>query len=588
MSPSLEQFQLEMNGIPASPGVVIGRAFVLDRARLISTQHHIPADEVPQELRRLKRALALSQTQLQKLLQRLVAKGAGTEHTYILEAHILMLQDPELVEGVRQRILERHINAEWALKDCLKSLKETFLNIDNEYFQERGSDIDQVGERILRNLLGYRDQTVRNVPPNSIVVSQELSPADTIPMLKGRLAGFVTELGGRTSHIAILARSMEVPALVGVEGVVQNVCTGDTMIVDGERGVVIIRPEDALLQSYKLRRRRFLKHQRQLAGNRALPAITRDGVKVSLLANVEKLDELDALKEYGAEGVGLYRTEFLFLNRRALPDEEEQFQAYFELVRRAAGQPVIIRTLDLGADKGLLGEPRSDKDKHLSPALGLRGVRYWLRHPELMEPQLRAILRVACYGDVRIMVPMISGVEEVLQVKQAVMQVRAQLQARGLELPPHVPLGIMIETPAAAVVADLLAPLVDFFSIGTNDLIHYTLAVDRLDERLSYLYQPVHPAVVRLLRDVIACGERAGIPVSMCGEMAGEPLYTQLLLGLGLRSFSMSPMLIPAVKNLIRKISSPHAKALSAAALQQGTGTALQEWLLEQQRPLLP
>lgn len=585
--PSIE-FQIEMSGIPASPGVAIGRAFVLDRARLVGTQYHLSADEVPRELRRLKRALVLSQAQLQKLLQRLIGKGAGTEHTYILEAHLLMMQDPELVEGVRKRVIERRINAEWALKDFLKQLKETFSKFDNEYFQERGNDIDQVGERILRNLMGHREQSMRHVPARSIVVSQELTPADTVHMLKGHLLGFVTELGGRTAHIAILARALEVPALVGVDGIVQNICTGDTVVVDGEKGVIVVRPEAHLLTHYRARRRKLLKLKRQLSENRHLPAVTADGIPVTLSANIEKLDELDGLFEHGAEGIGLYRTEYLFLNRKHLPDEEEQFLAYRELVVRAGSHPVVIRTLDAGADKGLLGETKTNKELHLSPALGLRGVRYQLRYLELLEPQLRAILRASMHGRVRIMVPMVSGIEELRAVRAAVVRCRAQLVKQGFDIPDRVPLGVMIETPAAAVISDMIAREADFFSIGTNDLIHYTIAIDRVDERLSYLYQPLHPAVLRLMKKVLEAGHSAGIPVSMCGEMAGEALYTQLLLGLGLRHFSMSPMSIPAVKDLLRKTSLAQCQVLVEEALKRSSGYEIHAWLVEKQRHLLP
>lgn len=573
MSGRADEFQIEINGIPASPGVAIGRAFVLDRVRLVSAQYHVSADEVEAELKRFKRALTLSQAQLQKLLQRLQAKGAGTEHTYILDAHRLMMEDPELVDAIRKRIEERRVNAEWALKDVLKQLKETFSNFDNEYFQERGNDIDQVGERILRNLMGHNDKAVRNIPPRSIVISQELTPADTVPMLRNHLMGFVTELGGRTSHIAILARSMEIPALVGVDSIVQNVCTGDTLIIDGEKGLVIIRPEEEVLEHYRALRRKLLKHQKLLAENRHLPAVSRDGVPVTLSANVEKLEELPALAEYGAEGIGLYRSEYLFLNRTQLPDEEEQYQAYRELVIRAAPHPVVIRTLDVGADKGLLGEARGPKDVHMSPALGLRGVRYWLRHPELMEPQMCAILRAAMHGRVRVMIPMVSCLDEVLQVREAMVRCRARLLQRGLDVPERVPMGIMIETPAAAVIADVLVRHVDFFSIGSNDLIHYTIAIDRLDERLAYLYQPAHPSVLRLIREVIRVGQEAGIPVSLCGEMAGEPVFAPLLLGLGLRQFSMSPMLIPSVKDILRKTSLAQARELVDAVMCLGSGS---------------
>lgn len=584
MSSAPFEFQIEVPGIAASQGVAIGRAFVLDRARLVGSQYHIPGEELKRELRRFQRALSQSNSQLQKLLARLHARGAGTEHTFILEAHLLMLQDIELVEGVRRRILETHINAEWALREFIKELKERFSRIDNEYFQERGNDIDQVGQRILKNLLGHQEMSVRSVPQRSILISHDLSPADTVHMLRGHVTGFVTELGGRTSHIVILARSMEVPALVGAEGVVQNVCTGDTVILDGDDGKLIIRPSESVLETYRLKRRRDLRHLRHLAENRTLPATTKDGIPVSLRANIEKLDELPALMQYGASGVGLYRTEFLFLNRHQLPDEEEQLQAYRAVLLAAQPHPVTIRLLDVGSDKGLLGEQQSEKDRHMSPALGLRGVRYVLQHPELLRPQLRALLRASAFGQVKIMVPMISMLSEIRAIRTVLEAMRAELLGEGFVLPGHVPLGIMVETPAAAVAADTLAPEVDFFSIGTNDLIHHTIAIDRMDERLAPLYQPTHPAVLRLLRNVLEAGARVGIEVSMCGEMAGEPLYAPLLVGLGLKHFSMTPMLIPAVKDVMRKVTEGEAWALAERALSLQDGEAIQDFLLERQR----
>ncbi len=579
---------IEMTGIAASPGIAIGRGFVLDRARLVGSQYMLAPDEIPAELRRLHRALHRSREQMHKLMQRLVAKGAGTEHTYILEAHLLMLQDPELIDGVRRRIIERQINAEWALKDFLNHLKESLNRIDDEYLQERGNDIDQVGERVLRNLLGRREQSLGRIPMRGILVSHDLSPADTVHMLKGHVSGFITELGGRTSHVSILARSMQVPAMVGVEGVVHYVATGDLLILDGELGLLIIRPTAEVLKRYRARRRRVLRYQRLLAVNRDLPAITLDQVEVTLSANVEKLEELDALEKYGAMGVGLYRTEYLFLDRQQLPDEEEQYHAYRTILGRAVPYPVVIRTLDIGADKGLLGEPESAKDKLLSPALGLRGVRYCLRHPELFEPQLRAILRASSHGPVKILIPMVTGIEEIRSVKVIIHRCRIELEAAGYDIPKRVPLGIMIETPAAALVAEQLAGEVDFFSIGTNDLIHYTIAVDRMDERLAYLYQPMHPAVLRLLREVISAAEQAGIEVSLCGEIAGEPIYTLMLLGLGLRCFSMSPMSIPGVKDILRRSSLQQAQTLAVEGLTRRSGYDVHNWLIEQQRRLFP
>ncbi len=577
---------LEMRGIPAAPGVAIGRAYVLNRSYLVGSQYEISEEEVEVELARFERAVKAAQRQLKSVLRRLQSVGAGEEHTFILEAHLLMLQDPELIDGVTTRISVQHMNAEWALRECLRQFKDALSQIDNEYFQERGNDIDQVGQRLLRNLIGDQGESLSHMPSRSIVVAHDLTPADTVCMLKGQVKGFVTELGGRTSHIAILARSMVIPALVGVEGITQEVSTGDQLIVDGQLGVVIIRPTEDVLRRYRAKRRRVQRHRKNLAGNRDLKAETRDGHEVVLRANIEKMNELDVLGEYGARGVGLFRTEYLFLDRQNLPDEEEQYRVYRELVERTQPHAAVIRTLDLGADKQLLGEGETALDKHLSPALGLRGIRYCLRHPEIFEPQLRALLRAACHGSLKIMVPMISGLEEVRAVKAVVERCRGQLRSAGYAIPDDIPLGIMVETPAAALLAAMLAREVDFFSIGTNDLAHYTIAVDRMDERLAYLYQPLHPAVLRLIREVIRTGEAEGIEVGLCGEMAGDPLHALVLLGFGLKYFSMSPLFIPAVKHVIRNVSFEEAKKNAEACVEFQTSSDVREWLLERYRKL--
>jgi len=581
---------LELRGIAASPGITLGRAYLVDRARLEGRRYVLEPGEVGGEIRRLKRALERSGNQVRALLRRIEALGAGAEHTGILEVHLMMLEDPELLEGIARRIRDRLINVEWALKVFLGELKESFSRIDDEYLRERGNDVDQVGQRILQNLLGHREPTLAHVPPRSVVIARDLLPSDTVHLLKGHLKGFATELGTRTSHIAIIARSMEVPAVVGVDGLTRAVSTGDLVILDGETGSVLIRPNEDQLRMYRNRRRRLRRKQKALEEHRHLPAVTRDGTRISLLANVDRLDDLGTIEASGAEGIGLYRTEYLFLDRSHLPDEEEQYEVYCKLLKRMAPHPVIIRTLDVGADKGLHRDNGAQEhaNKVLNPALGLRGIRYTLRHPELFEPQLRAILRAACCGPVKLLIPMVSCVEEVRSVKETLNRCRIALEADEFPVMSDIPLGIMIETPAAALIARTLAKEVDFFSIGTNDLIHYTVAADRMDDRLAYLYQPVHPAVLRLFSEILQAGKDAGIPVNMCGEIAGEPLYTPLLLGLGLRSFSMSPLAIPRIKYVIRRTTLADAENIAKVALTGVTGHEVHEWLLERYRALFP
>ncbi len=588
MSTATTQPALELRGIAASPGITSGKAFLVDRARLEGRQFVLEPGEVGGEIRRLERALDRSRNQVQALLRRIEALGGGAEHTGILEVHLMMIEDPELVEGVSRRIRDRLINVEWALKVFLGELKESFSRIDDEYLKERGNDVDQVGQRILQNLLGHRESTIAHVPHRSIVVARELLPSDTIHLLKGNIGGFATELGTRTSHVAIIARSMQVPAVVGVDGLTRAVSTGDTLILDGETGRVVLRPSDVQLKEHRNRRRRLRRKQKVLEEDRHLPAITRDGTRVSLLANVDRLDDLDALEASGAEGIGLYRSEYLFLDGKRIPGEDEQLDTYCELLRRMAPHPVIIRTLDIGADKALLEEGAGRHSRPNNPALGLRGIRYTLRHPRLFEPQLRAVLRAAACGPVELLIPMVSCIEEIRSVKETLNRCRIELEADEFPVVSRIPLGIMIETPAAALIGPTLAREVDFFSIGTNDLIHYTMAADRTDDRLAYLYQPVHPAIVRLFAEVIQAARQAGIDVNMCGEIAGEPLYTPLLLGLGLRSFSMSPMAIPRIKYVVRRINVADAEAVAKVALAGTSGPEVHEWLLEHHRRLFP
>ena len=575
---------LELRGIAASPGITIGNAYLVDRARLEGREFTLEPREVNGEIRRLKGALEHSGNQVRSLLRRIEALGGGTEHTGILQVHLMMIEDPEFAEGIARRIRERLINVEWALKLVLHELKESFSRIDDEYLKERSHDVDQVGQRILQNLMGHREPTLAQVPPRSIVIAKELLPCDTVHLLKGHILGFATESGTRTSHVAIIARSMEVPAVVGVEGLTGAVTTGDLVILDGETGRVIVRPSEEQLTTYRNRRQRLLRKQKLLEETRHLPAVTKDGTPVTLLANVDKLDELDGLDKSGAEGIGLFRTEYLFLDDKHLPDEDEQVQIYCKLVRRCAPHPVVIRSLDIGADKGM---KRNEGDRRaLNPALGLRGVRYTLRHPELFEPQLRAVLRAAAFGPVKLMIPMVSCIEEIQSVKETLNRCNMALEADEYALPSRIPLGIMIETPAAALIAPALAREVDFFSIGSNDLIHYTMAADRTDDRLAYLYQPVHPAMLRLFAGVIDAANQAGIEVSMCGEMAGEPLYAPLLLGLGLRRFSMSPMAIPRLKYVIRHLHLDQARAIAEEALAGVSGQAIHDKLVEHYRKL--
>ena len=550
-------------GVVASPGIAIGPVFVLDSTHPTVPHIHLDPDETDAELERFGRAVARSRRQIEGLLQQVAAERLGTEHAYILEAHLLMMEDPEFLESVQRRIQEG-FGAEWAVSQFLDQMKDRFSRIADAYFQERGTDVDQVGERVLRNLLGRSADPLRLMPNGSLLLAHDLTPADTVELGRNRIRGFVTEVGGRTSHVSILARSLELPAVVGVGELPPDITTGDMAILDGHEGVLILHPTPEQLLLYRARRKAQQRTRRYLLRNFRHPAKTRDGVVFTLEANLELPDELTQVEQKGAEGVGMYRTEYLFLGRDTPPSEELQYEVYRALAQRLAPRPVTIRTFDLGGDKLSLSEDEGS----MNPALGSRGVRHSLYDRESFRAQLRACLRASAFGTVRILIPMITTLEEIRSVKEEIQACQAQLTAEGRTFASPVPLGIMVETPAAAVMADLLATEVDFFSLGTNDLLQYTLAADRTNEGLSYLYQPLHPALLRLISMVSVGARKAGIPLSLCGEMAGEPLQAAVLAGLGLRSLSVSPALIPPLKAALRKIDVAEMTTLADQALR--------------------
>lgn len=555
-------FRLE--GVVASPGIAIGPVFVLDSTHPTVPHIHLDPDEIDAELERFGRAVARSRRQIEGLLQQVAAERLGTEHAYILEAHLLMMEDPEFLESVQRRIQEGYYGAEWAVSQFMDQMRDRFSRIPDAYFQERGTDVDQVGERVLRNLLGRSADPLRLMPNGSLLLAHDLSPADTVELGRSRIRGFVTEVGGRTSHVSILARSLELPAVVGVGELPADITTGDMAILDGHEGVLILHPTAEQILLYRARRKAQQRTRRYLLRNFRHPAKTRDGVVFTLEANLELPDELTQVEEKGAEGVGMYRTEYLFLKQETPPSEALQFEVYRSLAQRLAPRPLTIRTFDLGGDKLSLAEDVGS----LNPAMGNRGVRHSLDDRPSFRAQLRACLRASAYGTVRILVPMITTVDEIRSVREELQLCQAQLQAEGLQFAPSVPLGIMVETPAAALMADLLATEADFFSLGTNDLLQYTLAADRTNEHLSYLYQPLHPALLRLISMVSVGAARAGIPLSLCGEMAGEPLQAAVLAGLGLRSLSVSPARIPALKAALRRIDVAEMTTLAEQALR--------------------
>ncbi len=570
-------------GIPASPGLVMGPVYMLDRGEVTTPRYRITEEEVELQIHRFARARATAQVQLESLLVRTARTEGGSEAAVILDAHILICQDPDLIARTEASIRDRLINAEWALREELEELKGAFAALDDAYFRERGNDLDQVGQRVLRALLGKGEEPMPHFPEGAVVVARDLSPADTARLLSMKVAAFVTDVGGRTSHTAILARSLGLPAVVGAPGMAHVLQTGDTVIVDGYRGVVLLEPEESALEDFQRRTTARLHREDAWRTLQHQPGMTACGTRIRLYSNLELTSEAPLPARHGAEGVGLFRTEFLFLNRDALPDEEEQFEHYLTVVQQSPG-PVVIRTLDLGGDKLPLHHPY----REANPALGMRAIRYCLAHPEVFRPQLRAILRASAHGDVKAMLPLVCSVEEVHRTRELLEECQSALRTEGVEIPPHLSLGVMIETPAACLIAPQLAREVEFFSVGTNDLVQYTLAADRGHDQLAHLAQPLHPAVMSLMGMVTRAADEAGIPCSICGEAAAEAYYVPALLAVGFRSLSMNPLSIPQVKEVLAHLTLPQARELTARAMGAATPSQARAWLMEGVRRLLP
>lgn len=564
-----------LKGIAVSPGIAFGKVHVLDRSEVQSPLFNLKQhSEIVSEIKRFRYAIKKSKEQLLEI------KKSLSEHEiepfFILNVHILILRDKTLLKTTIDNIREKKVNAEWALKMTLDKYRSMFSRIEDSYLKERISDVEYVGQRILRNLIGNKITKISEIEDKVVIVSRDLSPADTVQMSIDNILGFATDMGGKTSHTAIVARSLGIPAVIGLERITRDVRDSDEIIIDGCDGFVIINPDPDVLRRYEDKKRHYEILEEDLLREAHLPAVTLDKHDIAIGANIEFVEEIPTAVAHGAEGIGLYRTEFIYINKEQLPTEEEHLANYRKVIESKGLKWSTIRTFDLGGDK-FISDPKVAEE--LNPVMGLRAIRFCLQEIELFKVQLRAILRASSYGKTRILFPMISGLEEIQKVKSILEEVRVQLIAEKVPVGKDIEIGIMIEVPSAVIVSDSLAREVDFFSIGTNDLIQYTLAIDRVNERVSYLYDPLHPAILRLIRMIVESAHNAGIKVAICGEMAGEPAFTLVLLGLGLDELSMNPLAIPRVKKIIRHSTIEESKALLEESMKFHTAAEIERFV---------
>ena len=561
-----------LSGIGVSPGIAIGPAYIGDRGELPVSESRIAESAVEAERARFAEAVAGSARQLRKLKSRATALpgSAADEIGYVLDAHLAMLANSRLTRGVHQRVARQRINAERAIQLEIEEIAKTFATMKDPYLAARIDDIRVVGSRLIRNLLKKPYVAYSGLSGGVIILAEEVTPADTALMDPRRIGGFATEFGGPEGHTAIMARALGLPAVLGVPGLLPRARADTRVVVDGSAGTVILDPSPETVEDYQERHEEYIRERRQFGRMRRVPAITRDSVEIRLEANLELPVELEQALANGAMGLGLVRTEFLYMNREDLPSEDEQYAFFRELVVGMAGRPVTLRTLDVGGDKLPEALAHYAAADSANPALGLRAIRLSLKERRLLDAQLAAMLRAAADGPVRILLPMISTIGELRHAREAMEQVARRLHRRGVTLPKSLPpLGAMIEVPAAALAADALAAEADFFAVGTNDLIQYTLAIDRSDEQVAHLYNPLHPAVLRLIQFAVEAASRRRIPISVCGELAGDPRYAALLLGLGLRELSMTPQSIPRVKQRIRSLDMVAATRRARAIMDQ-------------------
>ena len=574
---------LKFKGIAAAPGISVGKALRIDKEDLIVPKTAIRQEDIPFQIQLFEEALIQTRREIIELQKR-IATEMGQDQAQIFDAHLLVLEDRMLIEEVISRLKNELLNVAYIFHEVLKKYIDVFSKIEDEYLKERMADVNDVGKRVLRSLLGKKRTLLDDVKEKVIVVAHDLSPSDTASMHKKNVAGFVTDIGGKTSHTAIMAKSLEIPAVVGIDDITARVKSGDLLIIDGSMGMVILNPDEETLSEYQQEEIKLRGIAERFLTVKDLPAITTDGKEIELNANIELPDEIPSIKLHGAKGVGLYRTEFFYMNRRDLPTEEEHYQEYKYVAEQMGDGQVVIRTLDLGGDKFL---SQFEIPREMQHFLGWRAIRFCLARPEIFKVQLRAILRASVHGKLKLMYPMISGIEELRQANKILEESKEELRKEGVPFDNDIGVGVMIEIPSAAITADILAKEADFFSIGTNDLIQYSLAVDRTNEKVAYLYEPAHPAVLRMVKNIIDSAHSAGIWVGMCGEMASESALALILLGLGLDEFSMPPAALPELKYIIRSVSLVQAQEIARKAMTFLTGKEVEEFCQLKLREIL-
>ena len=563
--------EIRLVGVSGSPGICIGKAYLVDTDSPgveVVEKYFIDSDNITTEVNRFRAAVKSAKEELTQIIKDV--PGDLRDHIHILEAHKVLYKDKMLYGKTIEIIEKEQVNAEWALKKVVADIKVMFREIADPYIKGRAADIVHVSDRIMRHLLGAPNVTISKIKKRVILVAHDLSPADTSQIQLNRIKGFITDKGGRTSHTAIIAKTLDIPSVLGLERATWVIRNDDIIIVDGENGIVIVNPSDDTLIDYQNRQEAYYAYKTDIIKIAHLPSKTADGTALQILGNIELPDDIEQVKRYGGDGIGLFRTEFLYLSRNAFPSEEELYEQYKEVAQRMAPLPVTIRTLDINGDKAIAA---SQVDDEANPALGLRAIRFCLKRPDIFQTQLRAILRAAAYGNVKIMFPMISSVDETVEAIAHLDQAAASLKKDKLEYNRDIDVGIMIEVPSTVLIADLLADMVDFFSIGTNDLVQYSLAIDRGNRKVAHLFQTLHPAIIRMIQQVIQVSREKGVEVVMCGEMAGAPINMPILLGLGLRNLSMNPPSIPIIKNTLRALDVKNSETFIREVLQQSSSS---------------